>query len=423
MDAWQAQTLGTTTPGVARESGSTPARRRLCSLLLTAGLLGLAPGFAYLAPPSHWHHPVLLAGLLALAACTVLSEVALKRDVPVQFDAITPLVVLILLVGGPVPALIAWLLPDLTGRVLLRRYRLFTPGLAANVASYGWCVLAGAGVLAVTDAASISPQVAPSILAVGLALEMVNFAIARVLFGTLYQGYRLVPLVREEFVNLLGTHVALFAFATLCAVLIAPLDALLLLLVAPVVLVPQLVLPALARTRSVAELPPASATRLYVSALATHLRLDRQTRHIALAACDLLHDPSAPLGVKFSDIREVQLTAWHATERWDGQGTPAGLAARTTPLASRLLAVARTWSELTAAGALQLPQAQAILSLELQAASALDPSIVAAAGEIVTTEAAFADLEGFQPKLHSIPLPYVLREYALPRALAGYTPA
>jgi hypothetical protein len=72
---------------------------------------------------------------------------------------------------------------------------------------------------------------------------------------------------------------------------------------------------------------------------------------------------------------------------------------------------------------MQLPQAQAVLSLELQAAATLDPDIVAAAGEIITTEAAFADLEGFQPKLHSVPLPRLLRERALPRALAGYTPA
>jgi hypothetical protein len=49
--------------------------------------------------------------------------------------------------------------------------------------------------------------------------------------------------------------------------------------------------------------------------------------------------------------------------------------------------------------------------------------IVEAAGAIVTTEARFAQLATFQPRLHTLPLPRLLREQALPRALAGYAPA
>lgn len=424
MDARQEdiQRLGTT--AVAPMCGSTRAQRRIVAGLITCALVGLAPAAVWLAPASDWHARDLIAGLWALSACVSLSEIALKRAIPVQFVASPVLAVLLLLVGGPIPAFVGWLLPDLVDRVLLRRYRLLTAGLAANVASYGWCVLAGAGVLSLTHAGRMSPAMAPSVLAVGFTLEFVNWSIARGLYGTLYQGYRLVALVRDELLSVVVPELVMLAFASLCAVLIAPLGSFLLAIVAPTVLIPQLALPMLARSRSVASLDPVAATRLYIEAIATHMRVDRPTRRTALAAAVLLHEPGrVPIGVRPERVRDVQLAVWHVSERWDGRGRPAGLSGSLVPQESRLLAVAHTWSELTANGGPQLPQAQAMLALELQAASRLDPRMVQAAGEIISTEAAFAQLDSFQPKLHTLPLPRFVRERALPRALASYTPA
>ncbi|MDQ6606577.1 MAG: hypothetical protein M3Z06_08540, partial [Actinomycetota bacterium] len=292
------------------------------------------------------------------------------------------------------------------------------------VASYGWCVLAAAGVLTLTGANSLSPSVAPSVLAVGFTLELVNFAIARCWYGSLYQGYRLQALVRDEFLSVLGAEMVMLLFATVCALLLAPLGIFVLALVAPAVLIPELALPLLARSRDTAVMDRAAATRLYVAALATQLGIRGRERRVALLAADLLADSAAiPYDVALPLAREAQVAAWHATERWDGGGRPAGFSGGLIPRASRLLAVAEAWSELTAAGGPQLPQTHALLALELHSASRLDPTMIVAAGQIVSTEAAFADLETFQPRLHSLRLPRLVRSHVLPAALAAYRAA
>src|SRR3981081_564959 len=119
----------------ARVEGSTPERRLVAAVLIGAGLLTAIPSVLWLAPGQPWrpHHAALLVGLEVLAMCTVLGEVALKKAVPVQFDPLTPILVLVLIVGGPLPAFIAWLLPALVSRLVLRRNRLLTPGFAANI--------------------------------------------------------------------------------------------------------------------------------------------------------------------------------------------------------------------------------------------------------------------------------------------------
>ncbi len=393
--------------------------------MIGCGVVGLLPAFLWLAPPSRFDNWGLLLGLWGLAGCTILGELALKQSVPVRFHALAVVGVLVLLVGGPIPALIAWLIPDVADRLLRDRpHRMFTVGFAANIASYGWCVLAAAGVLALTGANSVSPSVAPSVLAVGLTLELVNFGIARCFYGTLYQGYRLVALVREEFLSVLGAELVMLVFATVCALLIAPLGIFVLALVGPAILIPEVALPLLARSRDVAMMDPAAATRLYASALASQLGIRGRERRVALLAADLLRDPTAiPYNVDPPLAREAQIAAWHATEHWAGGGTPAGFTGSLIPRASRLLAVAQAWSELTAAGGPQLPQTHAMLALELHSAARLDPTIVVAAGQIVSTEAAFAELASFEPKLHSLRLPRLVRSHALPAVLAAYRTA
>jgi hypothetical protein len=417
----RAEQMEPSTTGVAVVRGSTPTRRRLATALIVGGLIAMVPAFIWLAPASHWHQWIMLVCLWALAGCAVVSDVALKQSVPVQFSPMVVVLVLVLLIGGPIPTLIAMLLPDLVGRLLFRRSRILYLGFAANVVSYGWCVLAAAAMLALTHTNSVSPPVAPSVIAVGLTLETVSFAVARGMFGTLYQGYRLGALVREEFLPLLGSEVAMLMFATACALLIAPVGIFVLVLVAPATLIPELLLPMLARSRDVTALAPAEATRLYVAALATHLGVRGRTRRVALAGAALLYD-TRPIayGVDHRLGRDAQLAAWHASERWDGGGTPAGFAGGLIPYASRLLAVAQAWADLTAADGPRIPQSEAVLALELESATRLDPAIVRAAGEIVSTEAAFAEFSTFEPKLHTLPLPRAVRTHALPHALALY---
>jgi HD domain len=396
-------------------------RKRIAVLLIVASLAGLVPAYVWIAPPSHWHRWGLLLGLLGLAGCTALGEAALKQAVPVRFHSSAVVMVLVLLVGGPLPALIAWLLPDLVARLGLRRDRLLTPGLAANVASYGCCVLAGAGLLDLIHPGSLALVIGPTAVLVGLVQETVNFGIARGLYGTLFQGYRLRALIREEFVGVIGAELGMLAFAGICAALLAPLGTLALVLVAPAVLIPELLLPLLARSQSVAGLDRQAATRLYVAALATHLGVRPRERRTALTAIPLLTDHRrVPIGADRRLIRDAQLAAWHVTERWDGNGGPAGFASGRIPHASRLLAVAAEWAKLTAAGGPMVPQREAILALEMQSATRLDPTIVVAAGEIVQTEAMFAELDSFQPKLHALHLPRSVRLQVLPSALAAY---
>jgi hypothetical protein len=47
----------------------------------------------------------------------------------------------------------------------------------------------------------------------------------------------------------------------------------------------------------------------------------------------------------------------------------------------------------------------------------VDPRIVDAASEIINTEAQFADLERFQPRVELLPLPRLVRHKLLPWAL------
>jgi hypothetical protein len=86
-----------------------------------------------------------------------------------------------------------------------------------------------------------------------------------------------------------------------------------------------------------------------------------------------------------------------------------------------VLAVARAWSELTAGGTLELSHSEAMLDLSLRAGEELDPAIVKAADQVVAEEQAFIRAPGFQPRLHRLPLPRVVRRAKLPTVLAYLT--
>jgi HD domain len=416
--------------------GGVRKRQSLCCCLIAGLLLALVPVGALLHHPVSLRYPVLLVGLEALALATILGELWLKR--PVWYSGLGAISLLALLVGGPLAAVLVLLAPEVLRQWRRRRERPVTRaialGVAANVASYGWGVLAAAGVLVLAHGHSLSPRAGLVILAAGVALEVVNYGIARGVYGTLYQGNRLPTMIRDEFMSVLGGEVALLTMATLCALLIVPLGWGALAVAGGVLVVPQLLLPAVARSRDVTRLSQADATRLYVRALAAHLRVSHRRRRIAVHAGELfeadggsvlprsgvyLPAPPSTLRAHGHRTNEAWTVALHVTERWDGTGLPAKIGGKTIPLESRLIAVAVEWARLTAAGGPEMPQAEATLGLEAQSATRFDPRVVAAASEIVATESAFADLAAFQPKLHAIPLPLFLRERVIPRALAA----
>jgi hypothetical protein len=187
---------------------------------------------------------------------------------------------------------------------------------------------------------------------------------------------------------------------------------------AVVIVVPSVVLPALARRHSITRLERGAAAALYATALGDVLRLSRHRRRVLAGAAYLVHHSKHAPSARWADLHSIEFAARYAGEHYDGGGEPAALAGNRIPLDSRILAVATRWAELTAAGSQQLSHAEALLGLELVAGSELDPHVVAAAGEIVNSELPFARDNAFQPVLHRLPLPRVLRREGLPQALA-----
>jgi HD-GYP domain-containing protein (c-di-GMP phosphodiesterase class II) len=189
--------------------------------------------------------------------------------------------------------------------------------------------------------------------------------------------------------------------------------------------VPQLALAHLRRDRSVTRLSPPEATMVYAAAIADVLGLPRSERRTIADTAALLARPNPETGDaarwRLENSHDAVLAALHVNERWDGKGWPAGLPGAWTPPASRVLAVARAWSELTAGGTLELSHSEAMLDLSLRAGEELDPKIVKAADQVVEEEQAFIRAPGFQPRLHRVPLPRTVRRAKLPTMLAHLT--
>jgi hypothetical protein len=85
--------------------------------------------------------------------------------------------------------------------------------------------------------------------------------------------------------------------------------------------------------------------------------------------------------------------------------------------------VARAWSELTAAGTVELSHSEALLDLNLRSGTQFDPQVVAAAERVIAEEQAFVRSPGFEPRLHRLPLPRPMRRTKLPTVLAHLTRA
>jgi hypothetical protein len=407
---------------------ATPGRGRL-AVAANLGPAGLAIAlFVLLSPPATWDQPVLLVALAAIAAIAFLAEARLKTVAApwalAYFDASIVLALVTLVVAGPLPALLVWIVPDTISRFVIRQDSPCSPGQVATVSSFALAVLAGYGVLQLAAAPSMVAAM-PALVTTGLVMYSVNFLFARLTFAPFYQGYRPSVLLRTEFGDMLPPFAAMLALGLLTAALIEPLGVFALAPLAMVVVLPQLALAALARERSVARLTRAEAMQLYSAAIADALALPRRERRtVSCAAAVLARATPEELEVsrwRIEDLHDGILAALHVNERWDGTGGPAGLAGAWTPFPSRVLAVARAWSELTAGGTLELSHSEAMLDLSLRAGEELDPAIVKAADQVVAEEQAFVRAPGFQPRLHRLPLPRVVRRAKLPTLLAYLT--
>ncbi len=400
------------------------SRRRVAvAILLNLSSAAAAIGlFVSVGPAADWSDPALLGALGLIAVIAFAAEVRLKPAIATYFDSSIALALIALAVAGPLPALLIWVIPDLLSRLVVRQDPILSPGMVATWSGYALALLAGDAVLTVADPATLVAA-APALFTAGWVMACVDFAVSGVLFAPFYQGYRVRPLLRSEFLDLTPAVMAVLAVTVCVAALITAWGVFALMPLALVILVPELAMVALARSRSVACLDPAEATAVYASALADQLGISRHERRLVDAAARPAGDPPAGMphrvGPAAPDPPLTGLVLLGVDERWDGAGRPFAIPAACTLRASRVLAVARAWSSLTAAGTARLSHTEAILDLTLRAGQQFDPQVVEAAAEIVAAESTFTGSMDFEPRLHRWPLPAGVRRWGF-QALAPH---
>jgi hypothetical protein len=388
------------------------SRTRTQLVLHGAAVAALVPALVWLAPDSRWDRPELLAVLLALAVIADFNEVPLRNGL--RFDAGLPLALITLAVLGPLPAILVDLLPIAIGG-LIRHERIIRPGNLANVAAYGWETVAATTLLAAIGISGLGFETLPWLLLAGLVMYAVNALVGPGLYVPLYLGHPVSALPRV-LTDPLPASLLMITLATLTTVLVGPLGVAALAIFALIAVVPQSALTYAARTRPVARLDPLTATSRYSHALALHLGLDRrERRHLARVtalAFERRADAGDPIAYARQTIRDPSRASWeagHVGEWWNGGGGPAGLRGAVTPVTSRIVAVADTWSALTAAGGPQLSHAEALMELENAAGTRFDPRVVQAAHAVVAEERVSATEPAPEPRLHLLRLPAPLR--------------
>lgn len=178
-------------------------------------------------------------------------------------------------------------------------------------------------------------------------------------------------------------------------------------------------------SRRVAELARAIARRLDLSTRDITLVVDaamfRDVGEVALppdllaSAGPLTHDQRTELqrhpGIgadmvkRFPDFADCAALILHHHERWDGLGTPSGLAGETIPLGARIIAVAETYEALIAPRPYReaLSPDQARAELRRNAGSQLDPGVVQVLLEILGHEPAGGFTAPTRAVTHGVP--------------------
>jgi hypothetical protein len=396
---------------------------RWSAVLLTAALI---PLFAVAHGSAHWDDPVLMVALTAIALVSLWGLVAIKPAVFLDAEFVAVLLALGFL--GPLPAACVWLAAEAVYIVLSSRP---VEAYVANVASYGWGVLAGFVVLL---AAGVGRLAGDSGLTAYLALAgaavvmlCVNFAIGSGIVGVIVNGRSARAIVRDELIRPAPATLAMIAAGVVTAFLYTRIGVLALGLFSFTVVIPQYLLPILLRPRPVSEIPYPEAVALYARAIAHVRRLDRPT-------ISTLEDAATFLDMKvlgpvqgrlrqggFEHWSGVQETLLFYREHWDAPGgVPGALEGELIPLTSRILSVADVWARLTAEGSPELTHLQALSVLESRAGYHFDPKVVEAAVSVIESEqlGRYGD-SAFEPQLHHVPLPRLVARLRAPAVGLG----
>jgi hypothetical protein len=372
----------------------------------------LVPAFLWLAPASRWDRPGLLLALLALALIAHFHDAPLSAGI--HFDAGMALALIALAVGGPLPALLVDAVPVVVG-ALVRREALLRAGNLANLAAYGWKAIAAAAVLTLGGVDGLSSAALPWLLLAAAVQMIVNVGVGPAIYIPLWLGRPFSAFV-QMFATTVPAASVMMSLGALTCVLAGELGVAALALFALIAVLPQSALTYAARTRPAARLDPLTATQRYAHALALHLGLKhRERRHLARVA-ELAFarraDAGDPIAYACATMRDPSRASWeagHVCEWWNGAGGPAGLRGPVTPLTARIVAVADTWSALTARGGPQLSHAEALLELDQASGARFDPRIVLAAHAVVAEERVSAAEPAPEPRLHTLGLPAGLR--------------
>jgi hypothetical protein len=354
----------------------------------------------------------LLGALGAIALVSLFGMVAIKKAT--FLDAEFVAVVLAVAFLGPLPAALVWLTAE-AAYFVLDRHR--TVAHLANVASYGWAVLAGAIVLGALGpdrlTATAGPAAYAALAAAALAMLCVNFAITRGIVAVLLDRHSARGIFHAELLGTAPATLLMIATGVVTAFLYTRVGVLALALFAALVVIPQVLLPIVLRPRPVSALPYPQAVALYAGAIARTLKLDRATKLVMKDASSFLRkNRIGPADGELSrqttgHCLDVNETVLYYREHWDGPGgVPGAVGGEMIPLTSRILAVADLWARLTAAGSPGLTHAESLKQLESRAGLHFDPTVVAAVAKIV--EAEQLGLRGdaaYEPRLHRIPLP------------------
>jgi hypothetical protein len=399
------------------KAGPRLARRQWVGLSIhAAAVAALIAAFATFAPASRWDHLGLVAVIAVLAVIADRSEVPLPTGV--AFDATIALVLLAVAVAGPLPALVVFLAPWALDAVT-RPTRAFRAGALANLALYGWQAIAAALVLAAAPPSAGAPTMIAWLLVAGWSQFVVGWAVGPAIYATLWVGAPFRSITRA-LVDMVPAATVMVALGAVTVELVGVHGVLGLALFALIAVLPQSFLTFAARTRPVGRLDRATATRRYVHALGIHLGLSRpQRRHLACVTAAALRRPATgdPIDYAAATLRDpspANMDAQVTTEWWNGRGGPVGMSGETIPLAARVLAVADTWSSLTASGSPRLAHGEVLELLRAAAGARLDPTVVQAAAEVVAQERVTASEPAPEPRLHHLRVPAVLR-----RTLAG----
>lgn len=377
----------------------------------------LAPAFPLLAPHSSWTPAAVSAGLAAIALISYFSAAVIK-EVTLRVDAEFTVVLLALVLLGPVPAAVIWIATDLMAWSLKRPP---LHAVLANVASYGWAALAASLVLNAVcsgDPARLdSASAYPAIALAGFVLVTVNFVIARGIFAVIGLGRSLVATMMREFVDPLPGICFMLALGVGTAYLYTKIGVLAFAAFSLITIVPQTLLPLFLKRRLVAELEHTEAVAVYADAIADSLELSAPERLVLKDAAHYVRErPLIPRDGTFSDLSAAHRTALveavlYYREHWDGHGgTPGAVGGAMIPITSRILAVADSWARLTAKGSPGLSHGQALNQLEARAGMHFDPAVVRAAIGVVRWERLGRATDGaWEPRLHRVPLPRVVR--------------